>query len=310
MAEQIQDRSVINLAAAKRADAPALEQGQSLFRRAMRHLSRDYPTQIAAVVLVIIILMSLFAPQISRALNVNPESTNPSIRLLPPGSEGHVLGTDNLGRDYLARLLYGGGVSLRIGFLGAALTLLIGVVFGLVAGYFGGALDDGMNWLITTLNSIPGLYLLILISSLFRPGEEALIIVIALTSWTGTTRLIRGLALASRHLDYIVGARAIGATNWRIIFVHILPNTLPYILLGLSAGIGGLIITESTLSFLNLGIQPPKATWGNMLSNAQQFFRTGPHMAIISGVMIFVTVLCLYTIGDGLRDAFDPRTYS
>jgi peptide/nickel transport system permease protein len=312
MAEEIQGRPTARVVKLTGKEKPTTikEINESLTARALRYLSRHLPTQIATFVLLLIILMTIFASQITNALNINPNSTNPAIRLLAPGSPGHILGTDDLGRDYLARLLYGGGVSLRIGFLGALLTLTIGVSIGLMTGYFGGLLDDIVNWVITTLDSIPALYLLILISALLRPGEGALILVIAFTSWTGATRLIRGLTIASRGLDYIVGARAVGASNWRIITRHIMPNTLPYILLALSAAVGGLIIAESTLSFLNLGIQPPNATWGNMLSNAQLFFRNGPHLAIIPGMMIFITVLCLYTIGDGLRDAFDPRTHS
>jgi peptide/nickel transport system permease protein len=284
-------------------------QNESLWARAMRRLRRDKLTLLAIGVLLTLSILSLGAPIITGSiLRVDPEKTNPGQRLKPPGTPGHILGTDDLGRDYLARLLYGGRISLAIGFSSAIIILGIGIVLGMIAGYFGGRADDAMNWVITTMDSIPSLYLLILISALLHPTPEALVLVLALTGWTGGTRLIRGQTIALRNLEYILAAKSIGADAWRIMFVHILPNLLSVTMISLASGIGGLILVESTLSYLKLGVQPPTPTWGNMLSNAQQFFGRGPHLAIISGVLIVVTVLCLYVIGDGLRDAFDPRS--
>lgn len=289
-------------------DVPGLPYGESLLARAGRRLRKDKLTLLALGIIILLTLLALFAPVITGSiLQVDPEATNPIDRLQPPLAAGHLLGTDDLGRDYFARLLYGGRISMTIGFTGALITLMIGLTLGMVAGYFGGRVDDLMNWVITTLDSIPTLYLLILVSTLLRPSPEALVIVLALTGWTGTTRLMRGQTLAIRHLEYIISARAIGASPWRIMFIHILPNLLSVTMISLAGGIGGLILVESTLSFLKLGVQPPTPTWGNMLSNAQQFFTRGPHLSIIAGLLIFLTVLCLYIIGDGLRDAFDPR---
>jgi peptide/nickel transport system permease protein len=288
--------------------SPEDYKGDSIWARALRKLRRSYLTQIAMLVMAIIAIMALFAPQITEhILRTDPVATNPQLRLLPPGSPGHILGTDDLGRDYAARLLYGGRISLAIGVSAAVMTLMIGVVFGMIAGYYGGFIDDAMNWVITTLDSIPIIYLLILISALLQPSPEALVLVITLTGWTGGTRLIRGQAIALRNTDYVMSARALGATPWRIMFVHILPNLLSIIMISLAGGVGGVILGESALSFLKLGVQPPTPTWGNMLADAQRFFERGPHLAVVSGVMIFVTVLCLYIIGDGLRDAFDVR---
>lgn len=281
--------------------------GESLLNRALQRLWRDRLTLIALAVIGIMAILAIFAPVITSALGVDPEATAPQYKLLPPFSEGHILGTDDLGRDYLARILYGGRISLAIGFSGAFITLGIGLTLGMIAGYFGSFVDDGMNWVITTLDSIPTLYLLILISTLLHPTPEALVLVLALTGWTGGTRLMRGQTLQIRSLEYIMSAKAVGASPWRIIFIHIFPNLLSVTMISLASGIGGLILAESTLSFLKLGVQPPTPTWGNMLTNAQQFFTRGPHLSIISGLLIFVTVLCLYVIGDGLRDAFDPR---
>ena len=284
-----------------------LRYGESLFERAVRRLRHDPLTLTAMFLMLLMGLSAIFAPQICNILGIDPYETIAENRLLLPGSPGHILGTDDLGRDYLARLLYGGRVSLTIGFVSAIATLAIGSVLGMFTGYFGGVFDDFMNWVIITIDSIPTLYLLILISALLNPSPEALILVFALVGWTGSTRLIRGQTIALRHLDYVLAARALGASVPRVVFMHILPNLISITVTSLATSIGGLIIIESTLSFLRIGVQPPTPTWGNMLSNARQFFTRGPHMASISGLMIFITVLCLYVLGDGLRDAFDPR---
>jgi peptide/nickel transport system permease protein len=254
-------------------------------------------------------LLALFAPIITNnIMQIDPNYTNPAQNLLPIGTPGHLLGTDDLGRDQLARLLHAGRVSLGIGFFGAVFTLLIGTTLGVMTGYYGGIIDDIMSWIITTLDSIPSLFLLVIISSVLTPSAESLILVVTLIGWTGTTRLMRGQTFKLRHLDYITSAKAMGASPWRIMFVHIVPNLFSVTAISLAGGIGGLILAESALSFLGLGVQPPTATWGNMLTKAQTFYVRGPHLVLMPGLLIFVTVLCLYIIGDGLRDAFDPRT--
>lgn len=306
MAEQIQPQTrVLHL------DTPtvlSVYQNQSVLGQAVRRLRQDKLTSAALTVIGLLAVLAVLAPLITHdILHVDPDATDPAHRLLFPGTPGHILGTDDLGRDYLARLLFGGRISLAIGFTGAFLTLAIGIVLGIISGYYGGVIDDGMNWILTTLNSIPTLYLLILVSSVLRPGPETLVLVLALTGWTGGTRLIRGQTFSIRSQEYILSAQAVGATPWRIMFVHIMPNLLSVTFVALAGSVAGLILTESTLSYLNLGVPPPTPTWGNMLSKAQLFFSRGPHLAIISGLLIFITVLCLYIIGDGLRDAFDPR---
>ncbi len=307
---------------------------ESANQRAMRRIWRDKLTMTALLVLGTLSLIIVLADPICRyVLKVDPNATDPYDRLiapfelptpiiitglyenplvgplLAPFQPGfHILGTDDLGRDYAARLMFGGQISLAIGFFGSIITLIIGTAVGLASGYFGGVIDDLINWVITTLDSIPSIYLLMLIATVLTRSATTLVIVIALTGWTGDARLVRGQTIQITNLDYVLSARALGAGSWRIMWTHIFPNTLSLQFLVLASGIGGLILTESTLSFLKLGVQPPTATWGNMLTNAQQFFTRGPHMATISGLLIFVTVLCLFVIGDGLRDAFDPRT--
>ena len=282
--------------------------GESLFKKALRRILQDKLTLIALVIIIIFAILALFAPIITDSI-MHIDPNDPSYTaLLPLGTPGHIFGTDDLGRDQLARLLHAGRISLGIGFAGAIITLTIGLILGMMTGYFGGVTDDIMNWVITTLDALPTIYLLIIISALFRPSPEALVAVLALTGWTGVTRLMRGQTISLREQEYILSARALGSSPWRIMIVHILPNLISITAITLAGGIGGLILTESALSFLSLGVQPPTATWGNMLTKASKFFVRGPHMAIVPGVLIFITVLCLYIIGDGIRDAFDPTT--
>jgi peptide/nickel transport system permease protein len=284
--------------------------GKSLTQLAIQRLRRDKLTVIALSVLAILALLSILAPFISETLlGVDPNVTDAAgSKLLPIGTPGHILGTDNVGRDQLSRLLFAGQVSLGIGFASAILSLIIGVTIGIFTGFYGGAVDDFVVWLITTINAIPGLVLLLIIAAMFSPGPTTLIFVLAFLTWTQTTRLVRGETFALREQEYVVSARAIGASSVRIMLAHILPNLLSITIVNLAISIGNVILIESALSFLGLGVQAPTATWGNMLSKSQTFFKTGPHLVIFPGLLIMITVLCLYIIGDGIRDAFDPKT--
>lgn len=282
---------------------------KSLTQQALGRLWRDKLTMAAISVIAFIALLSLFAPVITNVLNVDPNTTDAAAsKFLSIGVDGHLLGTDDLGRDHFARLLYAGQVSIMIGFLSGLLSLIIGVTLGIITGYFGGLIDDIINWIITTLNSIPGLVLLIVISAVFQPGPLTLILVLAFLTWTVTTRLVRGETFSIRSREYIVGARALGASNFRIMITHILPNVFSLTIVTLAINIGNVILVESALSFLGLGVQAPTATWGNMLSKSRNFFKNAPHLVIIPGILITLVVLCLYIIGDGLRDAFDPTS--
>ncbi len=281
---------------------------ESLWATAMRRLRRDHLTQIAMVTIALLALLSIFAPLISEhILHVDPNRTDIANKFLGFGAPGHPLGTDDLGRDHLSRLLHAGQVSLGIGFGAAILTMTIGLTLGVVTGYYGGIVDDLVNWLITTLDSIPYLFLLLIIAAVFSPSAEALVLVLALIGWTGVMRLVRGETISLRSREFIVCARSIGASDLRIMFVHMIPNLFSIVAVTLAINIGNLILVESGLSFLGLGVKPPTATWGNMLTNAQTFFTKGPHLVVMPGLLIVITVLCLYIIGDGIRDAFDPQ---
>jgi ABC-type dipeptide/oligopeptide/nickel transport system permease subunit len=167
--------------------------------------------------------------------------------------------------------------------------------------------DDTVNWFISTLSSIPSLFLLILVSVIFSPSPEVLIILLGLLGWVSTCRLVRGEMLTLKEREFVIAARALGAPTWRMLFIHLLPNIISLAIISLTIDAGGLILVESGLSYLGLGIRPPTPSWGNMLTEARKFLTTGQHLIIWPGILIFITVLCFFVVGDGLRDAFDPR---
>ncbi|MCB9433635.1 MAG: ABC transporter permease [Ardenticatenaceae bacterium] len=281
----------------------------SFWRIAMIRLRRDRLTLGAIAILLIILFASLGAEIINeRVLGVDPYDTNLLASLEPPSSE-HLLGTDTLGQDQLARLLIGGRISMAIGFFGAIFTLMIGVTLGMMAAYFGGIIDDVIMWVINTLNSIPGLFLLLIVGALFDLSAAWLTVLFALLGWPFITRLVRSTVFSLRERDYIMASNALGASSFSIMFRHILPNVIPIVIIATARAVGNLMLSESILSFLGFGVQPPTPTWGNMLTEAQQYIvrPDARHLIVAPGVMITITVLCMFIIGDGLRDALDPR---
>lgn len=281
---------------------------KSLLQRALYRIRRDRLTLVSIMILLVFAVVSYSAPFITTNI-LQTSHTKPNLDNVyqPIGTEGHILGTDELGRDHLARLLYGGRISLSIGFVAASLAMTIGIVLGVISGYYGGILDDIMIWFVTTLNSLPGLFLLLMISALLSPGPVTLVLVLSFLGWTGSMRLMRGETFKLREREYVLSARALGASDLRIMFAHIAPNAVSLLLVSLARAIGGLILAESSLSFLGFGIKPPIPTWGNMLTDGLTLVSKAPHLLFAPGLLITVTVLCLYIIGDGLRDAFDPR---
>ncbi|MCE2490663.1 MAG: ABC transporter permease [Anaerolineae bacterium] len=270
----------------------------SLFQLALRRLWRDRLSMAAIAVLLFLTLICFGAPVINLLTGTNSRSIA-SESFLEPLTPGHILGTDDIGRDHLARLLEAGQVSLSIGFLAALMSLAIGISIGLLAGFTGGRLDDVVIWFITTI---------LLIAAFLSPNATTLILALGIFGWTGTARLVRGETISLREREFIISARAIGSSRLRIMFSHILPNQMSVILINLAIDIGIIILVEATLSFLGFGVQPPQPTWGNMLTESRSFMYHGPHLVFWPGFLIFITVLCLYVIGDGLRDAFDPTT--
>ena len=283
---------------------------RSLWSNALWKLRHDKLTIAAAILLVTLALLSagadFFATQV---FNYSFEKQDLLHTYEKPAFAplAYLLGTDDLGRSAVVRLLYGGRISLAVGFLAALVNLTIGIVVGLSAGYFRGVIDDLVTWFVTTLQSIPTLFLLLIIAAIWEPGPVQLTIVIGSLFWVGICLYVRGQTFALREREYVVAAKTIGARDRRIMFNHILPNILPLIFVLAAIDVGAIILVESALSFLGLGILPPTPTWGNMLTGATGNLVRGPWLIYPPGIMIFLTVLCLYLIGDGLRDALDPR---
>lgn len=288
---------------------PSLRRSRTLWSDAAAYILRDKLTLTALIVLFMMTAACfLVPPYVENALGIDPNRTRVPDRFLAPGERGYTLGTDQLGRDQLIRLLYGGRISLAIAFSASAISLVIGVTFGLLAGYYRGRVDDAIIWLINTLNAIPIIFLLLVASSLWNPSPQLLVVILAALGWIPSARLVRGEALSLRERDYMVAAQALGAGPIRLLMSHFVPNVLPTAIVYLSINAGTLILLESALSYLGVGVQPPAPSWGNMLTEARAFFVRGTHLIVPPGLCIAVTVLCFYLIGDGLRDALDPRT--
>ena len=274
---------------------------------AWRRLRRDRLAMAALGIAVAIILFAVLAPLVSRFTGFTYQENHLDQRLSAVGSNGYVLGADGNGRDILTRLAYGGRISLLFAALGAFSTLVLGSLLGAVSGFFGGWIDTLIMRLVDILLSIPTLIVLILIAAFYRPNVLVLAMIVALVSWTGVARLIRGQVLTLRQRDFVESGRVIGAGNWYIITRHIMPNVVPIVIVWLSLAVPSYILLETTLSYLGVGIQSPTPSWGNMLQEAQSTFRQSWSVVFIPGFMVFLTALCMSLVGNGVRDAVDPR---
>ncbi len=296
---------------------PPLSPALLVWRRFKRHKA----ALIGAGVLIFLALLAILAPLIAGWRGQDHEVVDLFNRFQPV-SAAHPLGTDDLGRDLMLRLIYGGRISLFVGLVTACLTASIGTVIGLVSGWYGGRIDAFLMRFCDGWISLPLLPVLIVLAAV-DPTKVGLpmaiakspdlslyriVLIIALVAWTTSARLVRGVTLTLKTRDFVQAAVAQGASTARILFVHILPNALSPILVAATLASGNIILLESTLSFLGLGIQPPVASWGNILTNAQEIIWSQPMQAIYPGILIFATVISLNFVGDGLQDAFDPRT--
>jgi peptide/nickel transport system permease protein len=282
-----------------------VRQDVGFYALAFRKLRRHKPAVISFFVLITIGLASLIGPVFLPASWDGPDLYH---QFTPPGFP-HLLGTDELGRDLLYRILTGGRVSIMVGLLATLVTILVGVSIGTIAGYAGGWLDNVLMRLTDAMLAIPQIFLLILLATGFGQTPTVIILAIGLTAWPQTGRIIRSVVLSVREKEYVEAARAIGSGHIKIVMRHILPNALGAIVVAATLSIGTAILTESTLSYLGLGIGPPIASWGSTLFHAQEFIWEAPYYALFPGFMILMTVLCINFMGDGLRDAFDPRSF-
>jgi len=277
---------------------------ESLSVQVWRRLRKNPRTVSAMVIIAIMILIALLAGTLA------PYDYKAQMRgsELKAPSAAHWFGTDDLGRDVFSRVMYGARVSMLVGICATALSLLIGVTIGLMAGYFGGAIDAIMMRCTDTVAAFPSLLLAVAIAALYeRTSIFILFVALGIVGWTGIARIVRAQVLTVRTLDYISAARALGASNTRIMLLHVLPNCVSPIIVVATLAVGGNILSEAGLSFLGLGVQDPFPSWGGMLSNARTYFKASWWVAVFPGLSIVLTVLSFNLVGDGLRDALDPK---
>ena len=253
----------------------------------------------------IVLVMFVMAAAASFA-TTDPAAIDVSQSLLPP-SAAHPLGTDDLGREVLVRMLYGARISLLVGFVAVGISTVIGIVLGALAGYYGGWIDALVMRFVDIMLCFPTFFLILAVIAFLDPSIWNIMIVIGLTSWMGVARLIRAEFLSLRQRDFVLAAQALGASDSRLIFRHILPNAMSPVLVSATLGVAGAILTESALSFLGIGVQPPTPSWGNMLIIGKQTLGSAWWLSVFPGIAILITVLGYNLLGEGVRDALDPR---
>jgi len=323
------------------AGAPLTRTSESLWLDSFRRLLKNRAAVIGGLTIITMILLAVFADQIAPASYARQTLTDqnkvpswiltvfPSIKPYAQISNQYSLGADYVGRDILSRIIYGARISLSVAFIGPVISLLIGVLYGSVAGFFGGKLDDFMMRIVDVLYAFPGLLFIILLMAFFRStfarpdqgtftyvigqmdarlgGMLFIFIGIGLTAWETMARLTRGQVLSVREKEFIEAARTLGSTNWRIMFRHILPNILGPLVVAETLAIPSYISTEAFLSFIGIGVYPPTPSWGAMISDGAQVVRTYPNQTVFPALALAITMFAFNFLGDGLRDALDPR---
>lgn len=277
-----------------------------------RKFLKRKPSVVALIILIFIILAVVFAPVIAKH---DPYELDMINSKAAPSRE-HILGTDELGRDYFARVLYGGRVALQVGIFAVIIEVIVGAIIGGIAGYYGGIVDNVLMRITEVFMSFPFLPLVITISAVIgtsiAPEQKMylVMVILGLLSWPGLARIVRGQILSLREQEFILAAKALGIRNSRIIWRHLIPNTVGYIVVNATLGVASAILQESSLSFLGLGVAPPVPTWGNLIQYARDMYNLQhrPWLWIPPGLCIFATVMCINLIGDGLRDAIDPKS--
>lgn len=275
---------------------------QSLFKKAMSN-----PLALSGFIIIsIIFMLAMLAPWIAP---YDPNEINVKAILLEP-SIAHWMGTDGLGRDVLSRMLFGGRVSLLVGLVAVGISTAIGIVLGALAGFYRGWVDVVIMRLVDVMLSIPSFFLILAVIAFLTPSIINIMIVIGLTSWMGVTRLVRAEFLSLCDREYVMASRTLGARDFRLIFRHLLPNSLTPIIVSAVLGVAGAVLLESGLSFLGLGVQAPQASWGNILTDGKEYIQFAWWLSLFPGLAILMTVLGYNLLGEGLRDALDPRSGS
>lgn len=272
----------------------------ALFKKALSN-----PLALAGFIIIILIfLLAMLAPFIAP---YDPNDINVKAILLAPSTQ-HWMGTDGLGRDVLSRMLHGGRVSLLVGLVAVGISTAIGILLGAIAGFYRGWIDIFIMRLVDVMLSIPSFFLILAVIAFLTPSIINIMIVIGLTSWMGVTRLVRAEFLSLCEREYVLASRTLGARDYRLIFTHLLPNSLTPIIVSAVLGIAGAVLMESGLSFLGLGVQAPQASWGNILTDGKEYIQFAWWLSLFPGLAILITVLGYNLLGEGLRDALDPRS--
>lgn len=268
---------------------------------------RKNPLSVTGLVIILILAMvALFAPFIAP---YRPTAINVYNVLSPPDT-AHLFGTDELGRDVLSRMIWGSRASLKVGFIAVGIAITIGTILGSVAGFYGGMTDSLLMRFVDIMLAFPTFFLILAVIAIVEPSISTIMIIIGLTGWMDVSRLVRAEFLSLKERDFVSSARAIGASDLRIIFKHIIPNALSPVFVAATFGIAGAILTESGLSFLGLGVQPPEPSWGNILTSGKDNITVAWWLSLFPGLAILVTVLSYNLVGEGLRDALDPRLWT
>lgn len=276
---------------------------QSEFLRVMKQLSKNKIAMLGLILLVLECLLAALAPYIAPYHYAEMDLTS----AFSTPSANHLFGCDDMGRDIFSRILYGGRFSISIGIIAVMISVAFGMVIGALAGYFGGKIDNILMRILDVIQAIPGMLLMIVISAVLGPGFFNTIIALSVSSISGMARMLRAQMMKERDNEYVEAALSINCSKGRIIFSHLIPNCISPLIVQATMGVAQTITMAAGLSFIGLGVQPPLPEWGAMLSSARQFIRQSPHLVIFPGLAIAVTVLALNLLGDGLRDALDPK---
>ncbi|MEN6321494.1 MAG: oligopeptide ABC transporter permease [Syntrophaceae bacterium] len=268
-----------------------------------KRFSKNKIALVGSCVVVLLFAVSILAPWIAP---YDPNEINLTMVLSPP-SASHLCGTDQLGRDVLSRMIWGARISLKVGFVATGIAILIGTILGAVAGFYGRWIDGIIMRFVDIMLCFPTFFLILAVIALLEPSIWNIMIIIGVTGWMGITRLVRADFSSLRERDFVLAARAIGASDARIIFIHILPNAMASVLVAATLGVAGAILTESALSFLGIGVQPPTPSWGNILTAGKDNIDIAWWLSLYPGLAILITVLGYNLLGEGIRDSLDPR---
>jgi peptide/nickel transport system permease protein len=268
-----------------------------------KRFSKNKMAMAGSLVVILLFVVSILAPWIAPC---DPSQINLQKVLLPPSTD-HLFGTDQLGRDVLSRMIWGARISLKVGFVATGIAILIGTILGAVSGYYGRWIDTIIMRFVDIMLCFPAFFLILAVVALLEPSIWNIMLIIGLTGWMGITRLVRADFISLKERDFVLAARAIGAGDLRIIFVHVLPNAMASVLVAATLGIAGAILTESALSFLGIGVQPPTPSWGNILTAGKDNIDIAWWLSLYPGMAILITVLGYNLLGEGIRDSLDPR---